>query len=61
MAEYSGFILVNRNNLGPSIFVGCHRMSGKLRCQIAQVPLYNLKLELPAYLLIFNFNRFIQG
>jgi hypothetical protein len=25
MSEYSGFILVNRNTLGPSIFVGCHR------------------------------------
>ena len=25
--EYSGFILVNRNTLGPYIFVGCHRMS----------------------------------
>ena len=23
---YSGFILVNRNTLGPSIFPGCHRM-----------------------------------
>jgi len=27
MSEYSGFILVNRNTLGPSIFVGYHRMS----------------------------------
>jgi hypothetical protein len=27
MLEYSGFILVNRNTLGPYIFVGCHRMS----------------------------------
>jgi hypothetical protein len=26
MSEYSGFILVNRNTLGPSIFVGCYRM-----------------------------------
>ena len=26
MSEYSGFILVNRNTLGPYIFVGCHRM-----------------------------------
>ena len=25
MSEYSGFILVNRNTLGPLIFVGCHR------------------------------------
>jgi len=29
MSEYSGFILVNRNTLGPYIFVGCHRMSEK--------------------------------
>ena len=28
MSEYSGFILVNRNTLGPYIFVGCDRMSG---------------------------------
>jgi len=27
MSEYSDFILVNRNTLGPWIFVGCHRMS----------------------------------
>ena len=27
MSEYSGFILVNRTTLRPSIFVGCHRMS----------------------------------
>jgi len=27
MSKYSGFTLVNRNNLGPSFFVGCHRMS----------------------------------
>jgi hypothetical protein len=27
MSEYSGFILVDRNTLGLSIFVGCHRMS----------------------------------
>jgi hypothetical protein len=27
MSEYSGFILVNRNTLGPSIFVGCQRIS----------------------------------
>jgi len=27
MFEYSSFILVNRNTLGPYIFVGCHRMS----------------------------------
>jgi len=27
MSEYSGFILVNRNTLGPYIFVRCHRMS----------------------------------
>jgi hypothetical protein len=27
MSEYSGFILVNINTLGPYIFVGCHRMS----------------------------------
>jgi hypothetical protein len=27
MLEYSGFILVNRNTLGPYIFAGCHRMS----------------------------------
>jgi hypothetical protein len=26
-SEYSGFILVNRNAFGPSIFVGCQRMS----------------------------------
>jgi len=26
MSEYSGFILVNRNTSGPSIFIGCHRM-----------------------------------
>ena len=26
MLEYSGFILVNRNTLGPYIFVRCHRM-----------------------------------
>ena len=25
MSEYSGFILVNKNILGPYIFVGCHR------------------------------------
>jgi lysozyme family protein len=25
MLEYSGFILVNRNTLGPYIFAGCHR------------------------------------
>ena len=25
--EFSGFISVNRNTLGPYIFVGCHRMS----------------------------------
>jgi len=42
MSEYSGFILVNRNTLGPSIFVGCHRMSENLGVGwwIAQVPLY---------------------
>jgi hypothetical protein len=27
MSEYSCLILVNRNTLGPYIFVGCHRMS----------------------------------
>jgi hypothetical protein len=27
MSEYSDFILVNRNTLGPYIFVGCHMMS----------------------------------
>jgi hypothetical protein len=27
MSEYSGFILVDRNTLGPWIFVGCHMMS----------------------------------
>ena len=27
MSEYSGFMLVNRNTLGQSIFVGCHMMS----------------------------------
>ena len=27
MSEYSGFILANRNTLGPYNFVGCHRMS----------------------------------
>jgi len=27
MSEYLGFILFNRNTLGPLIFVGCHRMS----------------------------------
>jgi hypothetical protein len=30
MSEYSGFILVNRNTSGPSIFIGCHR-NGTLR------------------------------
>ena len=34
MSEYSGFILVKRNTLGPYIIVG------KLRCRIAQIPLY---------------------
>jgi hypothetical protein len=34
MSEYSGFILVNINTFGASIFVG------KLVCRIAQVPLY---------------------
>jgi hypothetical protein len=34
--QYSGFILVSRNSLGPCIFVGCHRMSGKHRCRIVQ-------------------------
>jgi hypothetical protein len=33
----SDFILVSRNTMGPSIFVECHRMSGKLGCRIAQV------------------------
>ena len=50
MSEYSGFILVNRNTLGPSIFVRCHRMSGKLRCWIAQVPLYFSELCTAHYL-----------
>ena len=27
MSEYSGFILVNKNTLGPKFFVGCHRIS----------------------------------
>jgi len=27
MSEHSGFILVNRNTLGPYIFVVCNRMS----------------------------------
>ena len=27
MSEYSDSILVNRSTLGPTIFVGCHRMS----------------------------------
>ena len=30
MSEYSGFISVYRNTLGPSIFVGCHMMSENL-------------------------------
>ena len=40
MSEYSCFILVNRNTFGPYIFVGCHGMSKKFRCPIAQVLLY---------------------
>jgi len=27
MLEHSGFTLVNKNTLGPYIFVGCHRIS----------------------------------
>jgi hypothetical protein len=35
MSEYSGFILVNRNTLGPQIFVSCKSQDvGKLRCLI---------------------------
>ena len=40
MSEYSGFILVNRNKLGPYILSDVTGCRGKLRCLIAQVPLY---------------------
>ena len=40
MSEYLGFILVNRNSLGPYIFCRMSEDVGKLGCRIAQVPLY---------------------
>ena len=40
MSEYSGFILGNQNTLEPSIFCQMSQDVGKLRCRIAQVPLY---------------------
>ena len=40
MSEYSGFILNNRNTLGPYIFCLMSQDGGKLRCRIAQFPLY---------------------
>jgi len=40
MSEYSGFVLVNRNTLGPHIFCRMTQDVEKLRCRIAQVPLY---------------------
>ena len=40
MSEYSGFILVYRNNFGSINFYWFWQDVRKLRCRIAQVPLY---------------------
>ena len=40
MSEYSRFVLVNRNTLGPDNFCRMSQDVGKLGCRIAQVPLY---------------------
>ena len=52
MLEYSGFILVNRNTLGPYFFVRCHRMSENsgvgLHCNnYSFMPIYVLKYVKP--------------
>ena len=39
-SEYSGFILANRNTLGPTIFVRCHNMSANSGVILHKIPLH---------------------